>query len=130
MFEVNKIDLSKAEFEELKLLIAREDDVVAFANSRLLNKETNFFNDDVVEIHKKLYKKGIVEGYPVMGGFVFTGLTLAGRSFIDEYNEQQKELKRKTRADRTFQIGLSILTFILSIIASIITSFLVSRLLP
>ena len=130
MFEVNKIDLSKAEFEELKLLIAREDDVVAFANSRLQNKETNFFNEDIVAIHRKLNTKGLVEGYPVMGGFVFTGLTLAGRSFIDEYNEQQKELKRKTRADRTFQIGLSILTFILSIIASIITSFLVSRLLP
>ena len=129
MYEVNGIDLSTSEFEELKLLSEYEGDVAKFANSRLRNIDTNVFNSDLVYIHKELNRVGLIDGYGVWTGFVFEGLTLAGRTFVKEYDKQQEERRQKQRSERAFQIRLNVLTFILSILASVITSFLVSRFL-
>ena len=126
---MNGIDLTTSEFEELKLLSEYEGDVVTFANSRLRNIDANAFNSDLVDIHKELNRVGLISGHVVWAGFVFDGLTLAGRTFVVEYNKQQEERRQKQRSERAFQIGLSVLTFILSILSSAITSFLVSRFL-
>ena len=130
MYEVNGQDISTLEFDELKFLISCDaSEVCELANSRLLDKETNAFNSDVVFIYKQLQSHGLIEGHGVWGGYVFECLTPAGRTFIDEFNKKQDVQKKQTKDERAFQIKTIVLSCVLSIVASVATSFLMSLLL-
>ena len=127
MYEVNGIVLSSSQFEELKALIeCGPSKVCEFANNRLIEVESFVFNSDMVDIYLKLFSYGLIDGKTITGGFIFSGLTVSGRDFVADYEQQQVDKKRAVHSDRKFQL----LTIALSVLASFLTSLLTRLFLP
>ena len=129
MYKVNGIDLTTYEFEELKLLVSHDgDNLVEFAESRLYEEKPYVFNQDAVFCYLKLWDSGLISGNQIMGGFRFTGLTYRGRNFVSDYEHEQKQLRQCVWCDRSFQLGLSLITFLLSLAGSLIVAWVTAAL--
>lgn len=102
MYTVNGIDLQSSEFNELKLLVESEkkgDDPKDTATRRL-KPDGNVFDDRICEIYKGLHDVGLVSGFSVHSGFLFSSLTQKGIDFIEDYETSVSEEKRRSEAQR------------------------------
>ena len=125
MYKMNGIELTTLEFEELKLLVECEEcNIPAFSQSRQFDTSKNSYNKDVVSIYKSLYSLGLVTGLKFHDNFGCSGLTLAGKDFVNDYQKHQDELKRELWSNRGFQIALSVFTIIVSALGSLVVSLL------
>lgn len=121
MYEANGINLSELEFEELKRLSDyKGSDLVAFAEKRIYDEKPFIFNSDYVLLYLHLHKLGLVAGEQIRGGFRFTGLTYRGRTFVKEYEAEQKQRNKEIWKNRGFQLALSIATVVISALVSVL----------
>ena len=103
MYEVNGIELSSSEYNELVMLseaAERGDNPDEIANARLLDKETNAFNASTVQTYLSLHGRGLVSGHQICGGFHCTGITQRGLDFVSDYDKRMIEDKARAKSDR------------------------------
>lgn len=118
MYSINGIDLTGSQYRELKSLVGLHSDEerASFAAKTLHPYENqNIWNPNGIECYKVLESLGLIEGTRGMNAFLFYGVvTQAGIDFVQDFAVKQKEQKQKLWSDRRFQIGLSLLTLVLS----------------
>lgn len=103
MYEVNGIELSSSEYNELVMLseaAERGDNPDEIANARLLDKETNAFNASTVQTYLSLHGRGLVSGHRIYGGFVCAGVTQRGLDFVSDYVKRMIEDEARAKSDR------------------------------
>lgn len=121
MYEVDGIDLTRSQYLELCDLadLPSDNERVAFSKKALhpYGDET-LWNQNGVWVYMELERLGLVVGTPVMNAFIFDGeVTQKGLDWVADYRAKKKEKQREIWSDRRFQIGLSLVTLILSTIA-------------
>lgn len=124
MYEVNGIELSSSEYNELVMLseaAERGDNPDEIANARLLDKETNAFNASTVQTYLSLHGRGLVSGHRIYGGFVCAGVTQRGLDFVSDYVKRMIEDEARAKSDRRhdYLVALfgSAIGFVLGVIA-------------
>lgn len=121
MYSINGIDLTGSQYRELKSLVGLHSDEerASFAAKTLHPYENqNIWNPNGIECYKALESLGLIEGTRGMNAFLFYGVvTQAGIDFVQDFAAKRKEQKQKLWSDRRFQIGLSLLTLVLSTVA-------------
>lgn len=121
MYSVDGIDLPSSQYKELRDLVNLDTDEerAEFSNKALHPYEDPLtWNPNGVDCYKGLYEKGLIDGTPVLYGFVYYGVVRqAGFDFIEDYAEFQRRERSKIWSDRRFQIALSLVTLALSTIA-------------
>lgn len=111
MHEVNGVDLTSSEYEELKRLVEECDDSSEFVenvNARLLDAETNTFNADLAAIHVSLKRKRMIYGAAVFGGFIFEGVTPMGKCFVRDLESVAAERRREMKSDRRHDFAVAV----------------------
>ena len=121
MYSVNGIDLPGSQYKELCDLVglASDEDRAEFSSKTLHPyDDQGMWNQNGVDCYRALYKRGLIDGTPVSGGFVFTGsIRQAGYDFVSDYADLEKNKRSKIWSDRRFQIALSLVTLMLSTVA-------------
>lgn len=89
MYEVNGIDLPSSQYRELCDLVSlgSDEERKAFSDKALRPYEDkSLWNQNGVDCYGGLLDKGLIEGAPTMGGFLFYGVvTQAGIDFVNDY---------------------------------------------
>lgn len=118
MYQVNGIDLSGSQYQELKKLVSLASDEERehlFNKALYPNGEEGDCDPNVLSCYQSLKELNLIEGVSGYGAFVFYGkLTQAGIDFIKDYEEQEKRKRREIWNNRAFQFALSIVTLVLS----------------
>lgn len=103
MHEANGIELSSSEYKELAMLCKaaeRGENVDEIANARLLDEDTNVFDQSAVQTYLSLHGHGLVSGHRIYGGFVCTGVTQRGLDFVSDYVKRMIEDEARAKSDR------------------------------
>lgn len=108
MFQANGVVLNGAEHDELRSLVESEDpDALAFEHLHPTG-EKFVFSEDHVAVYQMLKEKGLVSGASADNGFFFRGLTVAGKSWIRDYDAQVENEERAIKSSRRhdFKVAL------------------------
>ena len=114
MYSVNSIDLQSSEYEELKMLVEAEergDDAAAVAKLRL-QPDGQGFDSRACEVYAGLESVGLVTGLPVLGGFVFDGITQKGADFVRDYERSVEDERKRTREQRTHDYKVALFSLL------------------
>ena len=120
MYEVNGIDLTGTEKDVLCSLVgARDLENISEYIERDLYQGDRIFHpfpdEEKSKIYLSLHKKGLVDGHIRIGSFCCpSDLTYQGIDGVRDFKAKEKAEREMLWSNRAFQIGLSIVTFVLS----------------
>lgn len=113
----NGATITRAELAELEKLIESENPY-KLAWSRLHPSGEEYrFDAEAALRYRGLHDAGLIDGAEVDAGFLFRSLNTRGYDFVADLAEEKREARARIWSDRSFQLGLSVLTLLLSTVA-------------
>ena len=125
MYSVNGIDLPGSQYRELRDLVSLDSDEEreSFAGKKLNpTGDPFFFDPDASALYLSLHSHGLIDGNPVLGGLVFSGVvTQAGYDFVSDIEEKERReadaLKSERRHDYAVAAVSAAVSFALGVAA-------------
>lgn len=104
MYAVNGIDLTGTEYREIRDLVELESDEERMALAdRALHpyRDKELWNPNGIAVYKRLASLGLIEGVPLLVGFLFHGtVTQKGIDFVQDYADKARKEEGAIRSSR------------------------------